>query len=147
MKFKISIALHPPPPSTPTPWRSDAAMHKHLVYHTEAVKSNKFITAGHSCFQEHNSTKLQEWLTDIETAADHTNESRAKLAKAKSRGLTCTLVTEAINSDKFRDEIKNLLWLRLYNADIHTYTSCFMEIQQQEMESLAAYIHWFMTEA
>ena len=33
------------------------------------------------------------------------------------------------------------------SADIHTYTSCFMEIQQWEKKSLAAYIHWFKTEA
>ena len=51
-------------------------------------------------FNGHNPTKLEEWLTDLETAADLTNESCAKLAKAKSRGLTCTLVTEAINSEK-----------------------------------------------
>ena len=37
---------------------------------------------------------------DIETAADLTNKSQAKLAKAKSRGLMNTLVMEAINSDK-----------------------------------------------
>ena len=36
---------------------------------------------------------------DIETAADLTNESWVKLAKAKLRGLTHTLVIEAINSD------------------------------------------------
>ena len=101
------------------------AIHKHLVYHTETNKPDKLIAAGHSCF-----TKLKEWLTDIETAADLTNESRAKLAKAKSRGLPCTLVTEAINSDKSWDEIKNLLQLKLCNADIHTYSSHFMEIQQ-----------------
>ena len=46
---------------------------------------------------------------DIETAADLTNESQAKLAKAKSRGLECTLVTEAINSEKSWEEIKDLL--------------------------------------
>ena len=62
--------------------------------------------------------------------ADLTSESSAKLAKEKLRGLTCTLVTEAINSDKSWDEIKDLLWLKLCNADIHTYTSNFMEIQQ-----------------
>ena len=45
----------------------------------------------------------------------------AKLAKAKSRGLTYILVTEAINLDKSWDEIKDLLWLKLCNADIHTY--------------------------
>ena len=37
---------------------------------------------------------------DIETAADLTCESPAKFAKATSRGLTHTLVTEAINSNK-----------------------------------------------
>ena len=37
---------------------------------------------------------------DIDTAGDLTNKSQAKLAKAKSRGLTHTLVMEAINSDK-----------------------------------------------
>ena len=84
---------------------------------------------------------------DIETAADLTNESQAKLAKAKSRGLTHTLVTEAINSNDSWEAIKDLLWLKLCNANIHTYTSCFMDIQQWEKESLAAYVHRFKTEA
>ena len=51
-------------------------------------KLDKLITAGYSCFNEHNSTKLEEWLMDIETAGDLTNKSRANLAKAKLRGLT-----------------------------------------------------------
>ena len=63
------------------------------------------------------------------------------------RGLTWTLMKEAINSDKSWDKIKDLLQLKLCTADIHTYTSPFMEIQQWEKESLAAYIHWFKTEA
>ena len=96
---------------------------------------------------EHDSTKLEEWLTDIETAADLTNESIAKLAKVKSRGLTHTMVTEAINMDKSWNEIKDLLWQKLFNADIHTYTSHFMDIQQQEKESLATDIHQFKSEA
>ena len=54
-------------------------------------------------FNEHDSTRLEEWLTDIKTAADLINESRARLAKVKLRGLTCTLVTEAITSDKSWD--------------------------------------------
>ena len=60
-------------------------------------------------------------------AADLTSESRARLAKAKSKRLTCTLVTEAITSNKSWDDIKDLLGLKLCNADIHTYTSCFMK--------------------
>ena len=69
---------------------------------------SKQIWQTHYCriylfFNEHNSTKLEELLRDMETAADLTNESRAKLAKVKSRWLTHTLVTEAINSDKSWD--------------------------------------------
>ena len=37
-------------------------------------------------FVDYDSTKLEDWLMDIETAADLTSESQAKLAKAKSRG-------------------------------------------------------------
>ena len=57
-------------------------------------------------FNEHDSTKLEEWLTNLETATNLTNESAAKLAKAKSRGLTHTLLKEAINSEKTWDEIQ-----------------------------------------
>ena len=32
---------------------------------------------------------------------------------------------EAINSHKSWDKIKDLLWLKLCNANIHTYTSLF----------------------
>ena len=84
---------------------------------------------------------------DIDTAVDLTSESQAKLAKVKSRGLTCTLVLEAINSEKTWDEIKDLLRLKLHNANIHTYTLHFMDIQQKEKESLAAYVQWFKMKA
>ena len=61
--------------------------------------------------------------------------------------MTHTLVTEAITSNKSWDEIKDLLTLKHCNVDIHIYTSQFIEIQQQEKESLAAYIHQFRMEA
>ena len=67
---------------------------------------------------------------DIETAVDLTNESWAKLANTKLRGLTHILVMEAINSDKSQEEIKDLLWLKLCNANVHAYTSHFMGIQK-----------------
>ena len=60
-------------------------------------------------FNEHDSTNLEDWLTEIEMAADLTSENRASLAKVKSRGLTHMLVTEAINLNKSWDEINNLL--------------------------------------
>ena len=51
-------------------------------------------------------TKLGDWLRDIEITAHLTSEGQAKLAKAKSRGLAHTLVTEVINSDKSWEEIR-----------------------------------------
>ena len=42
------------------------------------------------------STQLEDWLTDIETATKLTNKSRTKLAQAKSRGLVRTLISEAL---------------------------------------------------
>ena len=84
---------------------------------------------------------------DIENAANLTDESRTKLAQAKSKGLTHTLITEALTLGKNWEEIKDLLCLKIWNSDIHTSVSCFMDIQQKEKESLAAYIHRFKREA
>ena len=62
-----------------------------------------------SVFNGHDATQLEDWLVDIETAADLTVESRTKLTQAKSKGLTCTLITEAITSGKSWDNMKDLL--------------------------------------
>ena len=93
------------------------------------------------------STQLEDWLVDIETTADLTDESRTKLAQAKSKGLTCTLIMEALTLGKCWEEIKDLLHLKICNSAIHTSVSRFMDIQQKDEESLAAYIHRFKREA
>ena len=49
--------------------------------------------------------------------------------------------------DKCWDEIKDLLCLKICHLDIHMSVSHFMEIQQKEKESLAAYVHRFKREA
>ena len=38
------------------------------------------------------SSQLEDWLMDIETASDLTGKSRTKLAQAKSKGLIRTLI-------------------------------------------------------
>ena len=38
------------------------------------------------------SSQLEDWLTDIESASELTGKSRTKLAQAKSRGLVRTLI-------------------------------------------------------
>ena len=89
------------------------------------------------------STQLEDWLTDIETASELTGKSGTKLAQAKSKGLVRTLISEALTLNKTWEDIKDSLCLKISNSNIHTSISHFMEIQQKEKESLAAYIHHF----
>ena len=93
------------------------------------------------------SSQLEDWLTDIESATELTSESRTKLAQAKSCGLVRTLISEALIVQKSWDEIKDSLHLKILNADIHTSISQFMDIQQTDKESLATYVHRFKREA
>ena len=75
------------------------------------------------------SSQLEDWLVDIETASELTGESRTKLAQAKSKGLVRTLISEALTAQKNWEEIKNSLQLKISNVDIHTSITCFMDIQ------------------
>ena len=93
------------------------------------------------------SSQLEDWLTDIETASELTGESRTKIAQAKSKGLVRTLIAEALTAQKNWEEIKDSLQLKISNADIHTSISHFMDIQQMDKESLATYVHRFKWEA
>ena len=63
------------------------------------------------------------------------------LAEAKSCSLTLMLIHEATQTGKCWDEIKGILRLKVCNANIHTYTLCLMEIQQEDNETLTTYIH------
>ena len=85
--------------------------------------------------------------TDIETASELTGESRTKKTQTKSKGIVRTLISEALTAQKTWEEIKDSLQLKIPNADIHTSISHFMDIQQTDKESLAAYVHRFKWEA
>ena len=98
-------------------------------------------------FNGNNSSQLEDWFIDIETVSDLTAKRRTKLAQTKSKRLICTLISEALSSKKTWNENKDTLDLKICNSDIHTSVSHFMEIQQKEKESLAAYMHWFKREA
>ena len=90
-----------------------------------------------------NSSQLEDCLTDSEMASELTGESRTKLAQAKSRGLVRTSISEALTSQKTWEEIKDSLHLKISNTDIHTSICHFMDIQQSDKESLAAYVYQF----
>ena len=51
-------------------------------------------------FNGQDSSKLEEWLKDLETATDILTESHMHLAEAKSSGLTHTVICEALQAEK-----------------------------------------------
>ena len=144
----LSLVLQPPPSPAPTEPLGEVIHQYTDTLCTTQKQTNltnsllQDITVGN----EYDFTKLEDWPTYIETAPDITNESQDKLEKAKLRGLTHTLVTEATSSGKSWEGIKDLLWLNMCNANIHTYTLYFMGIQQKEKESFAAYVKRFKTQ-
>ena len=97
----MSISLNPPAHTEP--------LGKVLNHYTNtlcsAQKQTNFTNSllqDISIFTGHDATQLEDWLVDIETAADLTAESRTK-------GLTCPLITEAVMTGKCWDDIKDLL--------------------------------------
>ena len=143
---RLSLALCPSAPPEPL----DNILKQYTDTLCSAQKHTNFVNTliqDISIFTGNDSTQLEDWLVEIETTADQSAESRTKLAQAKTKGLTHTLITEALTSGKCWDDIKDKLHLKLCNMDIHTSVSCFMDIQQKEKESLAAYIHCFRGEA
>ena len=50
------------------------------------------------------SSQIEDWITDIETASELTGKSRTKLAQAKSRGLVRTLISKALAAQKSWEE-------------------------------------------
>ena len=117
------------------------------VQHNEEQNLTTAMLQDITTFDGQDSSKLEDWFMDIETAIDILTKSHTCLAETKSHSLTCTLIHKAIQTGKDQDEIKAILRLKLCNVNIHTYTSHFMAIQQKDNETLAAYIHHFKTAA
>ena len=142
---RLSISLNPPAPTEPL-----GEVIRHYINTLCSAQKQTNLTNSLlqdiSVFNGYDTTQLEDWLLGIETAADLTAESRTKLAQAKSKGLTCTLITEVITSSNSWDDIKDLLQLKICNSNIHTSIYCFMEIQQKEKEYLTEYMHHFKRE-
>ena len=143
---QLAITLHPPMPVEPI----GEVMNK---YTNTLCNAQKKMSLESSLLQDItilngiDSSQLEDWLMDIETASDLTGKTRIKLAQVKSKRLIRTLISEALISNKTWEEINDYLCLKICNLDNHTSVSHFMEIQQKEKESLAAYVHHFKREA
>ena len=97
-------------------------------------------------FDGQDSAKLEDWFMGTETIAHILTESHTHTpgwGQIMWPNLNTHL--QGPQTAKCWNEIKGILRLKLCNANIHTYTSQFMEIQQKGNETLVAYIHHFKT--
>ena len=114
---KLSIALCPSASAPPEPL--DDILKQYTDTLCSAQKQTNFtntLIQDIPIFNGNDSTQSEDWLVDIETAANLSAQSRKKLSQAKSKGLTCTLITEALTSGKCWDDIKDLVCLKLCNS-------------------------------
>ena len=89
-------------PSAP-PEHLNEVLHQYTETLCTAQKKTSFMNTllqDITIFNGNNSSQLEDWLIDIKTTADLTSESKKKLAQAKSKGLICTLISEALSLDK-----------------------------------------------
>ena len=103
---RLTLTLHP----------SSDPIEKVLGKYTETLcTAQKKTSLESSLLQDiptlngQDSSQLEDWLIDIETASELTGESRAKIAQAKSKGLVRTLISEALTAQKTWEEIKDSL--------------------------------------
>ena len=86
--WTLSLTLSMQPTSTATPREPfGEVMHNYMDTLCTTQKQTYltgFLLQDIAIFNEYDSTKLEEWLTNIETEVNLTSESQAKLAKAKS---------------------------------------------------------------
>ena len=125
---QLTLTLHPPA----------EPIEEVLDKYTDTLcNSQKKVSLESSLLQDipalngQDSSQLEHWLTNVETASELTGESRTKLVQAKSRGLVRTLISEALTSQKTWEEIRDSLHLKISNSGIHTSISHFMESNNQ----------------
>ena len=98
-------------------------------------------------FDMKDSLNLEDRFMDIETTTDILTESHMCLTEARLCCLIHMLICDSTQTGKCWNEIKGILRLKICNANIHTYTSPFIEIQQKDNKTLAVSIYCFKTAA
>ena len=137
--LRLSLALHPSVPPEPL----DDVLQQYTETLCTAQKKTTFantLLQDIAIFNGSDSSQLEDWLIDVETAVNLTRKSRTELAQAKSKGLTHTLITEALNLDKSWEEIKDLLHLKICNLD-HPYISKLLYGYPTKGQGISSSLH------
>ena len=119
--------------------------YRHLACNTRRIKPHHNHVAGYTHIWWTRLLKARGLVRGPRNHHWHSNREPQMSSWAKSCGLTCMLICKATQTGKCWDEIKSILRLKLCHSNIHAYTLQFMEIQQKDNETLAAYIHCFET--
>ena len=77
------------------------------MHRTKENIFGKLFVTRYSTLNGQDSSQLEVWPTDIETASELTGESRTKIAQAKSKGLVRTLISEALTAQKTWEGFKD----------------------------------------
>ena len=141
----MMLQPHPAPQPNEEPVHKTAGNTDTLCATQRVTNLTTALLQDIATFNPQDSSKLEDWFMDIKAATDILTESHTCLAEVKPHCLTHTLIHEALQARNCWDEIKGIFRLKLCNANIHTYTSCFMEIQQKGSETITAYVHCFKT--
>ena len=86
----------------------NAAIHRYLVPPQRQMSLTTSVLQNIHTFDDWDTTKFEDWLSDIETAVDNLKENHAHLAKSKSHRLTNTLVCKNTSS------LEKLRWHKGY---------------------------------
>ena len=136
-------------PSGRTSAQNHAGLHKHLVHNRERIKSH----------HNHAPRYPHLWWTGLLKARRLVHGHRnchwyPKQRELHMPGLRPNHMASPTHSSMRPTKQESagmksscILRLKLCNANIHTCTSHFMEIQQKDNETLAMYIHHFKTAA
>ena len=79
------------------------------MHHTKETSLESSLLKDIPTLNGKDSSQLEDWLIDIETASELTGESSTKIAQAKSKGLVRTLISEALTAQKTLKEITDSL--------------------------------------
>ena len=96
----LTMVLQPTPHSSVEPVDKTMQEYVDTLHTTEIIQSHQDLATGYPTFDVQDSSKLEDWLMDIETAADILTESHPCLAEAKSSSLTHMVTHEATQAGK-----------------------------------------------
>ena len=133
---RLSLALHP----SALPEPLDDVLQQYTETLCSTQKQTTFANTpilDIPTFSGSSFTQLEDWLVDIETADDLTDESRTKLAQAKSKGLT-----EAFALGKCWEDIKDLLFKNLQLR--HPHFSELLYGDSTEGEGIFSSLHTYI---